>query len=87
MYVKNMKNASGPQRNWNHVLVSRVDPYIRSVPKGESVMRLRLNGQSVNLLPFKLAQRTKTLTLERDESKMRLLKIHPHLRTARQRSR
>ena len=40
-------------------VVARRPVEIRSVPGGESVMRLRLGRRLVNLLP--LAQRTKTL--------------------------
>ena len=41
-YVKNRKNTKmfWSPRNWNHVLVWHVDPYIRSVPGGGSVTRL-----------------------------------------------
>ena len=58
-HAKNLKNTCGsPEIGtacWWHV-----DPYIRSVPGGDSVIRLSLGMRLVNLLP--VAQRTNALT-------------------------
>ena len=58
-HVKNLKNASGSPEVGT-ACGGASTRKIRSVPGGESVMRLRLGRRLFNLLP--LAQRTKTFT-------------------------
>lgn len=61
--MSNLKNTLpvGPKQKWNRVLVTRIDPCIRPVPGGDSVVRLSLGRRLVNLLP--VGQQTKTLTV------------------------
>ena len=62
MYVENLKKYFWIPRNRNRVLVSRVDPYIRSVPGGGSVMRPIDWVADWLTFYISLTQRTKILT-------------------------
>ena len=65
-HVKHLKNASGSPEI-RTACGGASTRNIRSVPGGESAMRLRLGRRLINLLP--LAQRTKTFTQYSGSSK------------------